>query len=340
MGAEFDTIGKTGTSDLVITQTAVSSDTEAQILVVPDHIHDHRVSSYRKALHAIREPMAEFIGTAILVIFGAGAGCSTVLSSNQGVAPSSRGDFFSINFGWAIVAMWLVAASTGSLMGVGRVPDRDRKRSIAMGVWVSGGISGGHINPAITLGMATWRGFPWRKVPAFILAQVLGALVGAALVYGLYFQAIEIFEGAGVRTQATAGIFATYSLPYMTAAASFFTEFLTTAIFFMMILALTDKRNGIAPPLGLLPLALFVLFLGFGISLGMQTAYALNPARDFGPRVFLAMAGYGKEVFTFRSHYWIWCPIIAPIAGAQAGALLYDFLLFTGQGILNPNGPY
>lgn len=209
-----------------------------------------------------------------------------------------------------------------------------------MGVWVSGGISGGHINPAITLGMATWRGFPWRKVPAFILAQVLGALVGAALVYGLYFQAIEIFEGAGVRTQATAGIFATYSLPYMTAAASFFTEFLTTAIFFMMILALTDKRNGIAPPLGLLPLALFVLFLGFGISLGMQTAYALNPARDFGPRVFLAMAGYGKEVFTFRSHYWIWCPIIAPIAGAQAGALLYDFLLFTGQGILNPNGPY
>ncbi|KAF6751659.1 aquaporin-like protein [Ephemerocybe angulata] len=314
MGAEFDTIGKTGTSDLVITQTAVSSDTEAQVLVVPDHIHDHRVSSYRKALHAIREPMAEFIGTAILIIFGAGAGCSTVLSSNQGVAPSSRGDFFSINFGWAI--------------------------GIAMGVWVSGGISGGHINPAITLGMATWRGFPWRKVPAFILAQVLGALVGAALVYGLYFQAIDIFEGAGVRTQATAGIFATYSLPYMTAAASFFTEFLTTAILFMMILALTDKRNGIAPPLGLLPLALFVLFLGFGISLGMQTAYALNPARDFGPRVFLAMAGYGKEVFTFRSHYWIWCPIIAPIAGAQAGALLYDFFLFTGQGILNPNGPY
>ena len=102
----------------------------------------------------------------------------------------------------------------------------------------------------------------------------------------------------------------------MTPAASFFTEFLTTAIFFMVILAVTDKRNA-APPPGLVPLALLIVFLGFGVSLGMQTgtsfvmpfevvfqslssAYALNPARDFGPRVFLAMAGYGKEVFTFN----------------------------------------
>lgn len=257
--------------------------------------------------------MAEFFGTALLVIFGAGAGASVVLSGSQGVASSSKGDFVSINFGWAI--------------------------GIAIGVWVSGGISGGHINPAITLAMATFRGFPWRKVPAFILAQILGGVVGAGLIYALYFGAIDIFEGAGIRTAATAGIFATYPLPYVTSAAAFFSEFLATAIFGMAVLAMTDKRNGTAPPLGLLPLALFVLFMGFGVSLGMQTAYALNPARDFGPRIFLAMAGYGKEVFTFRSHYWIWCPIMAPILGAQAGAFLYDLFLYTGKGVLNPNGP-
>lgn len=83
--------------------------------------------------------MAEFVGVALLVVFGAGAACQVVLSTNTGVSPSERGSFLSINFGWAI--------------------------GIAMGAWVSGGISGGHINPAITIAMATYRGFPWREVP-------------------------------------------------------------------------------------------------------------------------------------------------------------------------------
>ncbi|KAJ2936973.1 hypothetical protein H1R20_g120, partial [Candolleomyces eurysporus] len=242
------------TSELVTSHTVISgSDAEAQIAVVGDNTYDPRSSTYRRILSAIREPMAEFFGVALLIIFGAGSAASVVLSTNAGVSSSPKGDFFSINFGWAI--------------------------GIAMGVWVSGTISGGHINPAMTLAMATWRKFPWRKVPAYILAQVLGGVVGAALVYGLYFGAIDIYEGAGVRTEATAGIFTTYS-----------------------------------------------------------TAYALNPARDFGPRLFLLMAGYGKELFTYRNQYWLWCPIIAPIVGAQAGAFLYDLFLYTGEGPLNPEG--
>ncbi|KAJ2922937.1 hypothetical protein H1R20_g14195, partial [Candolleomyces eurysporus] len=302
------------TSELVTSNTVISgSDAEAQIVVMGDNTYGPRQSTYRKILSHIREPMAEFFGVALLVIFGAGAGASVVLSSNPGVSSANKGDFFSINFGWAI--------------------------GIAMGVWVSGGISGGHINPAITLAMATWRKFPWRKVPAYILAQVLGGLVGAALIYGLYFGAIEIVEGAGVRTQATAGIFATYTLPYVSPAAAFFSEFLATAILSMVVLALTDKRNNTLSP-GLLPIALFILFVGFGVSLGMQTAYALNPARDFGPRLFLSMAGYGKEVYTYRNQYWLWCPIIAPIVGAQAGALLYDLFLYTEKGPLNPKGDH
>lgn len=86
--------------------------------------------------------------------------------------------------------------------------------AVASGVWVSGGISGGHINPAVTIGFATMRDFPWRKVPGFVFAQMLGAFVGAAVVYGNYLGAIDLFEGGGARTvtgaTATAGLFATY----------------------------------------------------------------------------------------------------------------------------------
>ncbi|KAJ2917677.1 hypothetical protein MD484_g2734, partial [Candolleomyces efflorescens] len=314
-------------SELAPALTAISdSDAEAQIVVTGDNIYGPQPSAYRKFLSQLREPMAEFFGVALLIIFGAGSGASAVLSTNPAVSSSGRGDFFSINFGWAIGSSFIIILS-----------DAYGLQGIAMGVWVSGGISGGHINPAITLTMAAWRKFPWRKVPAYILAQVLGGLVGAALVYGIYFGAIDIYEGAGVRTQATAGIFATYSLPYMTSVAAFFTEFLATAILSMVVLALSDKRNNTLSP-GLLPIALFILFVGFGVSLGMQTSYSLNPARDFGPRLFLSMAGYGSEVYTYRNQYWLWCPIIAPIVGAQAGALLYDLFIYTGEGPLNPQG--
>nr|I1Z8E9.1 RecName: Full=Aquaporin-7-1 [Laccaria bicolor]AFJ15559.1 putative aquaporin 5 [Laccaria bicolor] len=284
--------------------TPTSSHAETQ-----KHLEAPRQSSFLIQLqdirHAIRMPMAEFFGVALLIIFGAGSACQVVLSTNPNVASSDRGSFLSINLGWAI--------------------------GIAMGAWVSGGISGGHINPAITIAMATYRGFPWRRVPSYIFAQVLGGVVGAALVYANYIHAIDIFEGGRhVRTQATASLFATYALPYMTQVSCFFSEFLATAVLSMMVLALTDNRNG-APTNGLLPFALFVLFIGLGASLGMETAYALNPARDFGPRLFLAMSGYGKALFNYRSQYWLWAPIIAPVLGAQAGGLLYDTFLYDGD---------
>jgi len=93
-----------------------------------------------------------------------------------------------------------------------------------------------------------------------------------------------------------------------------------------MIVAATDKHN-MAPPHGLLPLTLFLVLLGIGVAIGMQTSYALNPGRDFGARLLLSFAGYGKEVFTYRNQYWLWCPIIAPILGAQVGIGFYDLFL-------------
>ncbi|KAF8645126.1 hypothetical protein AX16_007955 [Volvariella volvacea WC 439] len=268
----------------------------------PTKVHHNWWSKYRLM---IREPMAEFIGVAIIIIFGDGVVCQSVLSHNPSVAPAPRGDWLSLNIGWAV--------------------------GVALAVWISGGISGGHLNPAVTLALAVFRGFPWKKVPAYIFAQFMGGLVGAALVYANYFHAIDVYEGGpGIRTMATAGLFSTYAAEYMTNVSAFFEEFLATALLLIAVLAVIDKHN-MAPPSGLLPVALFLVLLGIGASIGMQTGYAINPARDLGPRIVTAMVGYGKQVFTFRNHYWLWCPVIAPILGALAGALFYDLFLYVGD---------
>lgn len=258
----------------------------------------------------LREPAAEFLGVALLIIFGAGVECQVNLSANPAVAATPKGSYLSTSFGWAI--------------------------GIALGVWVSAGISGGHINPAVTLGMATYRGFPWRKVPVYILAQLLGGIAGAALVYANYFHAIDIVEGGrNVRTLKTAGLFATYAANYMTNVSAFFSEVVGTALLMISVLAFTDRKNHPVPN-GLLPLALFLFFVGIGASWGMGTGYAINPARDFGPRILTSMAGYGRAVYNYRNQYWLWCPIIGPFLGAQLGGFVYEAFLYNGEdGIFN-----
>ncbi|KAG6914093.1 hypothetical protein DXG01_002457 [Tephrocybe rancida] len=272
--------------------------------------HDHITqfpNTWSRYRAKIREPVSEFLGTCILIIFGTGVNCQVTLSSNPGVAASQKGEYLSISFGWAV--------------------------GVALGVWVSGGISGGHINPAtqVTLTLAVFRGFPWKKVPIYMISQLFGALVGAALVYATYFHAIDIFEGgAGVRTLKTAGLFSTYALDYMTPVSCFFSEFLGAAVLLIVVFAMNDRRNT-PPPSGLGPLILFFLVLGIGACLGMQTAYAINPARDLGPRLLTSMVGYGKAVYTYRNQYWVWCPIMAPFLGALFGGGFYDLLLYTGD---------
>jgi len=248
--------------------------------------------------------VAEFTGVAILVIIGVGVNCQVSLSSNTGVASSPKGDYLSVCFGWGI--------------------------GLALAVWVSGGISGGHVNPAVTLALATWRDFPWKKVPAYIFAQLMGGLVGTAIVYANYFHAIDIVEGNGIRTLKTAGLFSTYALDYMTPASCFFSEFLITALLVMLVIATSDKGNS-APPSGTQPIALFLVIVGISAALGMETGFALNPARDFGARLLTSMVGYGKDVYTYRDHYWLWCPILAPLLGAQFGIMFYDGFLYNGE---------
>jgi len=261
----------------------------------------------RKIREILREPIAEFLGVNVFVILGLGSTCQTVLSANQNVAPTPSGTSLSLNFGWAI--------------------------GLGLGVRACVGISGGHVNPAITVAMAAWRGFPWKKVPIYIFSQMLGSVVGSALIYAQYIHAIDLFEGGrDVRTRATAAIFAPYPVNYMTAVSSFFSEFLGTAILAFMIMASTDSRAAPASP-SHLPFVIFVTLLGLGVALGMQTSGSFNPARDFGPRLLLTMVGYSEHVYSYQSQYWLWCGILAPILGALTSAGIYE--LFLGHALDN-----
>ncbi|KIM63369.1 hypothetical protein SCLCIDRAFT_24260 [Scleroderma citrinum Foug A] len=265
--------------------------------------HPNRWAEIRAS---IREPLAEFLGSMILLILGCGGNCQVVLSTNTAVASSPKGSYFSINFAWAL--------------------------ALGISIWVSGGVSGGHLNPAVTLALASFRDFPWKKVPSYCIAQLLGCFCGAAIVYANYYHAINLYEGgSGIRTiSGTGDLFATYAADYMTSVGCFFSEFLASAMLIIAILAATDKKN-IAPPTGLVPFVICLAFLVIGMTLGMETGYAINPARDLGPRIFTAMAGYGKEVFNFRHQYWLWCPILGSITGMQCGALAYDLFIYTGS---------
>jgi MIP family channel proteins len=241
----------------------------------------------------VREMAAEFLGTLVLLMFGLGVVAQTVLSRQ------TAGSMLSINISWGI--------------------------AVAMGCYVSAGVTGAHLNPAVTLALAVHRRFPWSKVAAYSVAQIAGAFVGAALVYAAYRETLAAFDG-GIRhvtgELATAGIFSTYPQPFITIAGGFLNEMVGSALLMAAILGITDRRNSPAPA-GLTPVVVGLLVVAIGASFGFNTGYAINPARDFGPRLFTAVGGWGAEVFT-ASHSWWWVPIVAPCLGAVVGGWTYD----------------
>ena len=240
-----------------------------------------------------REAAAEFFGTLILISFGVGVVAQTVLSGN------ANGSVLSINIAWGIAVM--------------------------LGIYTAGGVSGAHLNPAVTIALAVHRQFPWGKVAPYALAQIAGAFAGAALVFVTYREALGAFDG-GTRmvegATATAGIFATYPQGYLSIAGGFVDQVIGTMLLMAGVMAVTDQKN-VAPPAWLTGPLVGVLVVGIGMAFGFNAGYAINPARDFGPRLFTFVAGWGPGVFTAGNGWW-WVPIAAPIVGAVVGALLYD----------------
>lgn len=238
-----------------------------------------------------REAFAELLGTAVLVIFGTGVIASTVLSGG------THGGWININLGWGLGLM--------------------------AGIYTAGGISGAHLNPAVTLTLAVNRRFPWSKLALYWAAQFIGAFLGAAVVYATYYPALQgsKFGGFGSSTR---GIFATYPQPYVGTIGGFISEFVGTFMLLFVILATSDSTNN--PAGHNTPLVLGLTLTAIGASLGLETGFALNPARDFGPRLFTAIAGWGFDVFTANENY-TWIPLVAPLFGGLAAGVVYDGLL-------------
>jgi MIP family channel proteins len=244
-----------------------------------------------------RELLAEFFGTFILIIFGVGVVAQFVLSR------SAAGSYLAINVGWGL--------------------------AVAMGCYVSAGVTGAHLNPAVTLALAAHRRFPWNHVLPYSVAQIAGAFVASAVVYLTYHEALNAFD-SGVRqvlgATGTAGIWATYPQPFLSVfPGGVIDQIVGTALLVAVIFGITDPRNA-PPPTGLAPVVVGLLVVLIGATFGFNSGYAINPARDFGPRLFTFLAGWGSGVFTAGNGWW-WVPIVAPLIGGVAGGWIYDLLI-------------
>ncbi|XP_069603630.1 aquaporin-3 [Ranitomeya imitator] len=244
----------------------------------------------------LRQALSECLGTLILVMFGCGSVAQVVLSKG------SHGQFLTVNLAFGFAVM--------------------------LGILIAGQVSGGHLNPAVTFALCLMAREPWIKLPVYTLAQTLGAFLGAGIVYGLYFDAIWSFANDSLYVtgeNGTAGIFATYPTDHLTLLNGFFDQFIGTAALVVCVLAIVDPYNNPIPR-GLEAFTVGFVVLVIGLSMGFNSGYAVNPARDFGPRLFTALAGWGTDVFTAGGQWW-WVPIVSPLLGAVAGVLVYQLMI-------------
>ncbi|KAH2633495.1 hypothetical protein KXW54_003820 [Aspergillus fumigatus] len=230
--------------------------------------------------HRFREPLAEWLGTTVAMTLGLCAGLQTYTSQNQ------AGSFSSLAPAWGFAFM--------------------------VAIYTAGGVSGGHLNPAITISMAVWRGFPARKCMVYVAAQIVGSIPAGGIAYALYHDAIvdsalanHVTQGESPARQALLTAPKDFAHPVT----AFFNESIGTAI--------------LAFILGIL-ISVLVLALGY------NSGGCFNGARDFGPRLVALMAGWEGEVFREKHVWWIWGPWAADITGGLFGTFIYDLAIFTG----------
>ncbi|MFV2179699.1 MIP/aquaporin family protein [Actinomadura sp. LOL_016] len=239
------------------------------------------------------ELCAEFAGTLILILFGVGVVAQ--------VGAADVGDHDSIAWAWGL--------------------------GVTLGVYVAARISGAHLNPAVTVALAVFKGFAWRKVAPFVLAQTLGAFVAALIVRWNYSEVLaEADPGHTIKTQ---GVFSTLpgngEFPVSTWG-GLRDQIIGTAILLFLILVLTDARN--SPPLAnLAPFLIGLVVVAIGMAWGTNAGYAINPARDFGPRLASFLTGYGGAWRDQYGHLYFWVPIVGPLIGGVLGAGLYKVLI-------------
>jgi glycerol uptake facilitator protein len=227
--------------------------------------------------------LSEFIGTLILILLGDGVVAAVLLRNSK----AEHSGWIVITFGWGM--------------------------AVAIAVYVAL-ISGAHINPAVTVGLASVGAFPWAQVPGYIIAQLLGAFVGAVLVWITYYDHWKETDDPVLKL----GVFST--IPQIrNTVPNFITEVIGTAMLLFGVLAIVTNADG-----ALVPLSVGFLVLAIGLSLGGPTGYAINPARDLGPRIahaVLPIPGKGDSDFSYG-----WIPVVAPLVGGIIGAVLWSIL--------------
>ncbi|XP_042543764.1 aquaporin-9 [Dipodomys spectabilis] len=260
----------------------------------PDKEQEKKTFTQRLALKSslAKETLSEFLGTFIMIVLGCGCIAQAVLS--RGVL----GGIVTINVGFAM--------------------------AVVTAIYVTGGVSGGHINPAVSLAMCVFGRMRWYKLPFYVGAQFLGAFVGSATIFGVYYDGLMSFAGGKLiitGENATAFIFATYPAPYLSLANAFADQVLSTMFLLMVVFAIFDSRN-LGVPRGLEPVVVGLLIIALSSSLGLNCGCAMNPARDLSPRLFTALAGWGFEVFTVGNNFW-WIPVVGPLVGGILGGFIY-----------------
>ncbi|XP_062846009.1 aquaporin-9b [Trichomycterus rosablanca] len=244
----------------------------------------------------LREFLAEFLGTFMLILFGCGSVAQAVLSRG------ALGETLSIHIGF----------TTG----------------VMLAVYVAGGVSGGHVNPAVSLALVVLGKFPIKKFPVYVAAQFIGAFTGSCVVFGLYYDAFMDYSNGVLLVSgenATANIFASYPAKHLSTVNAFIDQVIGTGALVLCILAILDRKN-IGAPKGMEPLLIGLTILAIGVSMGLNCGYPINPARDLGPRIFTAVAGWGMEVFRAGGCWW-WIPVCAPMVGGVVGAMIYYLLI-------------
>ena len=239
----------------------------------------------------VGEMLAEFIGTMVLLLFGLGVVASVVLFGKGVPGEVVNGGSTNINIAWGL--------------------------AVTMGIYIAGKTTGAHLNPAVTVTLAVFRGFSWGKVLPYIAAQIAGAFAGAALVFLNYRIAFEAFDPG---LEKTASVFATVPTFPMDPMYGWIDQILGTALLLLMILAITDEKN--TPPGNMAPVMVGLIVVAIGMCFGTMHGYAINPARDFGPRLFTLIAGFKNT--GFEGGVWI-VPIVGPLIGGLIGAAVYDF---------------
>ncbi|MCU1262099.1 MAG: family channel protein [Bryobacterales bacterium] len=241
----------------------------------------------------MRALVAEFFGTLVLMMFGTGVVAMTVLFGKGLPGEIVNGGYTNITIAWGL--------------------------GVTMGIYVANRESGAHLNPAVTISLALFRDFPWRKVVPYIAAQTLGAFCASALVFWNYRPAFGAFDPGLTHT---AGIFTTFPAFPAQPMAGLLDQIIGTALLMFLILAIGEQVKDLGPILvGLVVVAI-------GMAFGGMHGYAINPARDFGPRLFTVVAGFKNNGLTDGALVF-WVPIVGPIVGGILGSAAWEFTLST-----------